>query len=54
MSRNSRWYTHGVVTLLSFVTLPAAIFGAWPENNSQAFVSARRGFCATKWISGWL
>ena len=31
MSRNSRWYTHGVVTLLSFMTLPAAIFGAWPE-----------------------
>jgi len=31
MSRNSRWYKHGVVTLLSFKTLPAAIFGAWPE-----------------------
>jgi thiol:disulfide interchange protein len=31
MSRNSRWYTQGVATLLSFATLPAATFGAWPE-----------------------
>ena len=30
MSRSNRWYKHGVVTILSFMTLPAAGFRVWP------------------------
>lgn len=37
MSRSSRCYGRGVVTILSFLMLPAAIFRAWPAVRGRPF-----------------